>query len=321
MPRKPRTSPFEDAVSLASRLPWWSSVLLAAVSFALLHLLATIERAGPTPRDMMAKTLWLVAGNAGQLLVPLVFLVAAAISGFRQIQRSRSRNSNADAPQRPTGAQTPNRPSREIPDDDLYDTWKDAPKTEPSRPLVDTSRWSMDLLKALEWKRFELLCAGYFETLGFKAKVAREGADGGIDIHLYPEGSDAPGIVVQCKAWNAYQVGVKPVRELLGVMTAARIAEGAFVTTSDYTDEARQFAEGNNLQLIDGEDFLRKIAATSPERQATLLQLATAGDFTTPTCPSCGIKMVERVAQKIGERFWGCARFPSCRRTFRMTSG
>ena len=114
---------------------------------------------------------------------------------------------------------------------------------------------------------------------------------------------------------------MKPIRELLGVMTAARIAEGVFVTTSDYTDEARRFAEGNNLQLIDGEDFLKKIAATSAERQAALLQAATAGDFTIPTCPSCGIKMVERVAQKTGERFWGCTRFPSCRRTFRLTSG
>jgi len=111
-------------------------------------------------------------------------------------------------------------------------------------------------------------------------------------------------------------VGVKEVRELLGVMTAARVSEGIFVTTSRYTTEALQFAKGNDLHLIDGEDLLKKIAAASPEAKANLLQLATAGHFTTPTCPSCGIKMVERVAQKTGDAFWGCLGFPRCRRTF-----
>ena len=136
---------------------------------------------------------------------------------------------------------------------------------------MDTSRWSKELLDALEWKRFELLCAGYFETLGFKSKVAREGADGGVDIHLYAEGSSAPAILVQCKAWKAYQVGIKPIRELLGVMTDARVSEGVFVTTSMYTAEARRFAAGHNIQLIDGEDLLKKVSAAATGDERALL--------------------------------------------------
>src|SRR6185437_13503024 len=187
--------------------------------------------------------------------------------------------------------------------------------TESNRPAIDTTRWSKELLNALEWKRFEILCAAYFETLGFKSKVAREGADGGVDIHLYAEGSSVPAIVVQCKAWRTYTVGIKAIRELLGVMTAAHVPEGVFVTTSVYTAEARQFAAANQIDLIDGDDLLRKIAATRPEHQAALLQLVTAGDFTTPTCPSC-----ERVAQKTGDTFWGCTRFPNCRFTMPQRS-
>jgi restriction system protein len=319
MPRKRRTSFLEDVYDTATQLPWWAGIALAALSFTLGHMLAGTRAANPRTPEAMVTSVVVALGIAIEYLGPLVFLLAAARSGFRQMQERRPERSSP-TPSPIGSGPTIDRTTR-MPDDNLYDAWKDVSRTEPSRPPVDTSRWSMELLKALEWKRFELLCAAYFETLGFKARVAREGADGGIDIHLYPEGSDTPGIVVQCKAWNAYQVGVKPIRELLGVMTAARISEGVFVTTSDFTDEARRFAEGNNLQLIDGEDFLKKIAATSPERQAALLQSATAGDFTTPTCPSCGIKMVERVAQKTGERFWGCTRFPSCRTTFRMTSG
>jgi restriction system protein len=192
--------------------------------------------------------------------------------------------------------------------------------------------WVLLILAAVTFAGFHLLAgmdakattpAGiiggrYFETLGFRSKVARKGADGGVDIHLYAAGSNTPGILVQCKAWKAYPVGIKPIRELLGVMTAARVAEGVFITTGEYTSEARQFAAQNNIHLIDGGDFLRKIQAVPADCQRSLLEIATAGDFTTPTCPSCGIKMVNRVAQKSGERFWGCTGYPRCRRTFRQ---
>src|SRR5262249_8172969 len=162
-----------------------------------------------------------------------------------------------------------------------------------------------------------LLCAGYFETLGFKTRVAREGADGGVDIHLYAEGSDTPGIVVQCKAWKTYKIRVKEVRALLGVMTASRVAEGVFATTGHYTAEARQFAAGNRIELIDGEDLLRRISDLRPDHQLSLLETATTGDFTTPTCPSCGVKMADRVALMTGRKFWGCTNYPRCRFTLR----
>ncbi|HEY8069920.1 MAG TPA: hypothetical protein VIF38_13645, partial [Burkholderiales bacterium] len=38
---------------------------------------------------------------------------------------------------------------------------------------VDTQRWSLELLHALEWKRFEIVCSGYFEAIGFRARTAR----------------------------------------------------------------------------------------------------------------------------------------------------
>lgn len=100
--------------------------------------------------------------------------------------------------------------------------------------------------------------------------------------------------------------------------SSSRISEGVFVTTSEYTDDARQFAAQNNIHLIDGPDLLAKILATPEADQRALLQLATEGDFTTPTCPSCGLKMVERTATKSGDSFWGCRSFPRCRTTLQI---
>lgn len=44
---------------------------------------------------------------------------------------------------------------------------------------------------------------------------------------------------VQCKQWKKSSVGVKPVRELLGVVSAHEAAGGFFVTSGAYTAHSR----------------------------------------------------------------------------------
>ena len=57
---------------------------------------------------------------------------------------------------------------------------------------------------------------------------------------------------MQCKQWRAQQVGVAVVRELYGIVAAERVAGGYVVTSGTYTKDARQFASGRNIELIDG---------------------------------------------------------------------
>ena len=155
----------------------------------------------------------------------------------------------------------------------------------------------------------------YFRTLKFRVEEAAPGPDGGVDLRLYSEGSPRVGVLVQCKAWNSLKVGVKEVRELFGVMAAEGVNEGIFVTTSGFTVEAHEFARGKTIALIDGPDLLGKLLALPVEDQRHILERCTADDFQTPTCPSCGIKMVKRTASRTGQQFWGCANYPRCRTT------
>lgn len=186
--------------------------------------------------------------------------------------------------------------------------------------------WSLELLRQLEWKRFEELCAAYFEAVGgFKARATPLGADGGVDIYLYSPGAPrgAPTSVVQCKAWHTYKVGVKPVRELYGVMVAERARTGIFMATGDYTDEARAFAADKHVQLVSGEDLLEKLKKVFPSTSQRLLEQVTAGDYTTPTCPQCGVKMTLRTSNNddhVGQRFWGCVNYPRCRQTLKLAT-
>lgn len=185
-----------------------------------------------------------------------------------------------------------------------------------ARSKLDTGKWTPELLKRLDWRRFEELCVAYFEALGFQTRLAHSAADGGVDINLYAEGSESASVIVQCKPWNAYRVGIKPVRALRGVMASGQVGEGVLVTSGKFTQEARDFAGKESIRLIDGAELLGKIAALLPEKALALLKTATQGDFLTPTCPSCAIKMISRKSTKHGRAFWGCRNYPRCKQTF-----
>jgi ribosomal protein L37AE/L43A len=174
--------------------------------------------------------------------------------------------------------------------------------------------WSVELLHELEWKRFEALCTAYYEKRGFRVESMRYGADGGIEAKLFFRGMANAVAVLQCKAWNHRPVGIKAVRELLGVMAHTHITKGISHAMSTYSDDAIALARGNKITLISGEDFLRKIAELPEDVQKDMLRNATEGDYTTPTCPSCAIKMVRRSSQH--GFFWSCANYPRCRQKF-----
>ena len=103
-------------------------------------------------------------------------------------------------------------------------------------------------------------------------------------------------------------------------MTSANVAEGVMVAAGRFTPEARGFAARENIQLIDGAALLEKLAALLPEKALALLKFATTGDFLTPTCPRCSIKMTARKSTGGGRMYWGCRNYPRCKHTFSSTT-
>lgn len=184
---------------------------------------------------------------------------------------------------------------------------------------LDTTRWSAELLKRLEWRRLEEVCVAYFEALGFTTKVASTGTDGGVDISLIAEGDDKASVLLQCKAWDAYGIGIKRLLGLLAAMTAAGVGQGMLITSGRFTAEAKVFAPKQNIQLVDGAELLAKFAALAPEKGLALLRFATDGDFLTPTCPACAVKMISRQSTQGGRKFWGCRNYPRCKQTIAST--
>jgi len=174
--------------------------------------------------------------------------------------------------------------------------------------------WSLELLLSLEWKRFEEVCREYLIAKGYDARLTKNGADGGIDIKVYKNNQVAS--LIQCKAW-VWKIGVKEIRELYGIMASEQVSEGIFITTSTFSHDAIDFSQNKKITLVDGKGLMSRIETLSEDQQGHLLNFATAGDYTTPTCARCNQKMVKRINSQ-GKEFWGCINFPRCKSTIQM---
>ena len=281
MSRKRKTSPIEDVIDVIAMLPWWAGVAIAVVGYLVLHRLAapsniTAVQPGEIS-GLMVRTVIAGFATIGQYLVPVIGLVAAAISLYRRRQRTSLVADVAHA--------------------------KNA-----------------DALDGMSWREFEILVGEAFRLQGYRTnETGGGGPDGGIDLVLC-KGTEK--FLVQCKQWKAYKVSVGVVRELYGVMAAKGAAGGFVVTSGRFTDDARKFAEGRNVHLVDGSKLFAMIKQAKQSLASTAQptnskpQITAPKAVVAPSCPLCSSNMVKRTARNgsnAGGEFWGCSTFPKCR--------
>jgi restriction system protein len=121
-------------------------------------------------------------------------------------------------------------------------------------------------LLSLSFPEFQTLMAEAFRRIGYTVLENTGESSVGIDLVLDREGQK---LFVQCKQWKVLKVGVKPVRELAGVMSAKGVPDGFFVSAGSYTREARAFADKVGIALVDGvglEKLVREIREGEPLR-------------------------------------------------------
>ena len=186
-------------------------------------------------------------------------------------------------------------------------------------------------IRDLSWQELEYLVGEAYSRQGYVAQpTGSASGDGGVDVVL-TRGDEL--VLVQCKQWRTRRVGVKPIRELYGVMMSENAAKAILVTCGSFTGGARRFAEGKPLALVDGPELwelVRSVKTASPSSEPDDDELRAKPEATestpspdssaepTPQCPRCGAAMVLRKAKKgpnAGSQFWACSRFPPCRGT------
>lgn len=179
----------------------------------------------------------------------------------------------------------------------------------------------IEAIRRLSWQQLEMIVGDAFRRRGYSV-VENGGADGGIDLVLRKGDEE---FLVQCKQWKAASVGVRPIREFLGVMTSRSAAGGFFLSSGKYTREARDFAVQTGIELLDGpalEQMVKEAQNPGPYLEPTIRQRRSTTRWpdapVAPACPDCGSEMVERTSKRgsgAGSKFWGCKTWPRCRGT------
>lgn len=283
MARRRKTSAFDDLIHIASRLPWWLSLLIAFVAWFLLHSYATsppqVVTADPKQLgQLMAGSAFRGIAMLLQYLLPAAFVLGAIGS---VIARAKRRKLIVDV----------------------------ASATKPGKTI-----------EGISWQQFEQLTGEAFRRQGFTVtETGGNGPDGGIDLILH---KDREKYLVQCKQWRSLKVGVTVIREFFGVIAAEGAVGGFVVTSGAFTAEAKAFASGRNIRLVEGAELNRWITAsrstqsTPPVRTPTQTTPAPIQQLSVPSCPVCRSAMQKRTAKRgvnIGNEFWGCSQYPKCR--------
>ncbi|HEX5127449.1 MAG TPA: restriction endonuclease [Rhodocyclaceae bacterium] len=178
------------------------------------------------------------------------------------------------------------------------------------------THWSMELLRQIEWKNLSALCTALYQEKGFRV-VAMPLDDKGIfGMQLFQGDSERPTSIAQCQAWGELTVGIEPIHRLLATMVAEQVPKAFFMTPGSFTEDARALATDRHITLIDGKLLLAMTNRLPGETGKQLLHKITAADYTTPSCPACGLKMITSEDEH-GSR-WGCRAFPRCKQTLAM---
>lgn len=310
--KRGKTSVLDDLMELVALLPWWAGVLLAIVSYLVLHRWANAPLpVASSPQDiagMATSSIWRGLAYGGQFLLPFVCAMGALVSALRRRERRR-----------------------------LIDTAARSP--------------AADALHGMTWQAFEVLVGEGFRRQGYLVEeTGGGGADGGVDLVLGKGGDRFLVQCKQWKAFKVGVTvvrelyGVMAARGAAGgfVVTSGRFtqeatefASGRNIRLIDGEALLQWIRQGRSPARSHPHPPSQPAAAHAPRapREPTMDAPPPAPDpapaqspapvsapepATAPQCPVCAQPMVRRVAKRgasAGHAFWGCSAYPRCRGT------
>ncbi len=284
--RRKKSSSMGLMIELATKLPYWASLLIAVIGYVVLHSIAVSElepvivEQGKVPMPNITGIVFIGAATAFQYIIPMMFIFGAIIKAIKAAQGKKLAQRYVVS--------------------DLENSSQNDSK-QASKPTDE-----------MNWQQFELLVGQAFRSKGYSVEDGGDlGADGGVDVHLSKDGLK---YFVQCKHWKTRKVGVAVVRELYGVIAGAGVEGGFVVVSGGFTRDAIDFAENKQIELVDQHG----LNAMLKGRQEPTINLPVEEAVSSPeelSCPKCSASMVKRKARqgaRAGQEFWGCSQYPKC---------
>lgn len=281
---KKKTSVGEDLVLLASKLPWWVSLVLSVVSYLVLHrFVAPPTGVSAVPGHAGAQAISAMVSavaSFGQYLLPLIFVIGAGISFWKQHRRS-------------------------------------------GLVAAVVQSQSADALDGISWREFEVLVGEAFRLQGFTVlEVGGGGPDGGVDLVLSKGAEKFLVQCKQWKAFKVGVDVVRELYGVMAAKGAAGgfvVTSGRFTADAVAFAEGRNVRLVDGERLFGLIKQARQSLAGGASKPATVSKAATVpSPVGARVCPGCGSLMTVRTAKKganAGAQFLGCSTYPACRVT------
>ncbi|HUL00204.1 MAG TPA: restriction endonuclease [Nitrospirota bacterium] len=272
-----KTSPLEDLILVVSKLPWWIGVLLALVSYLVLHIIASrpaLTISNPGQMGVAAvRSLMSALAMFGQYILPLIFGTAALVSVINSIKQKK-----------------------------LYDRVE--------------SRFDVAAFNEMSWDDFERLVGEYYERNGFQVtREGSNGPDGGVDLVLCKNGETHLVQCKQWKAYKVGVQPVREFYGVMAARGAAGgyfVTSGVYTEAAQEFVRGLNVDLIDGSKLRNMIDTARKkpsaLTIKDESRQATIIRVC-------PKCGAEMKKRVGRLGSTAGKEFWGCIAFPKCNGT------
>jgi restriction system protein len=163
--------------------------------------------------------------------------------------------------------------------------------------------WSTELIARMDWRQLERVVVALFdaehqhvETIGNAVSVR--------DCAGNAPSSETSLILKRATSPGKTSDGKPVLAPLVAILTHRGVRRALFLKLEDDSVLPSSLDAATLVQ------YLLKLTAA---RRDALLTLATEGDWSTPSCPTCNLKM-----QKLKggtHHFWGCQNFPKCSQT------
>ena len=132
-------------------------------------------------------------------------------------------------------------------------------------------------LRDMDPLEFELVVCRMFEKLGYRVEHTPFTNDGGKDALMWRNGTKC---VLECKRYReGNHVGRPELQKFFAAMKEERASWGVFVTTSSFTDTAKEYSKKSGLELVSGEGLAQLMEQVYP---------GTPTNCVRAMCPDCG---------------------------------
>ena len=160
--------------------------------------------------------------------------------------------------------------------------------------------WSPELLSGLDWIRLSELARALAAEAGCELAGSRVLPDGSVLFGMLerPNTSSPQRALVKIAAWNEWGATPQTVERFAADVNTARDTRGILIAPDGFSTTAMHKARELRIEAVDAAALNVALNQLPKEKSDFLFVVATAGDWSRPSCPVCQQKL-KKVQQEV----------------------